>query len=252
FNGDGLLDLAVANTGSNSASILIGNGNGTFQGAQHFAVGANPRSIILGDFNGDGFPDLATANEGSNNVSILIGNGDGTFQTARHFAVGGRGPWSVTAGDFDRDGQLDLAVANWGYEDCIYYDPKYGCLQYGHIAGTTVSVLLGQGDGTFRPAQNFIVGSSPQYVAVGDFNGDQILDLATANADTNNVSVLVGIGDGTFRPAQHFAAGSGPSALAVGDFNGDGLPDLAVTNFNSNDVSVLINNTPSQGRTGLR
>ncbi|MGH8395367.1 MAG: FG-GAP repeat domain-containing protein, partial [Pseudomonas sp.] len=109
-----------------------------------------------------------------------------------------------------------------------------------------VSVLLGNGDGTFQAARYFTGGSFPLSVAVGDFNGDGLADLAVANNGSGNVSVLLGNGDGTFQATRNFGAGSGPRSVAVGDFNGDGAQDLAVTNSGSNNVSVLINNTPIQ------
>src|SRR5437870_189597 len=99
FNGDGRPDLAVANSGSSNVSVLLGNGDGTFQAARTFAAGTTPASVAVGDFNGDGVADLAVANSGSSNVSVLLGNGDGTFQAARTFAAGG-GPLSVAVGDF--------------------------------------------------------------------------------------------------------------------------------------------------------
>jgi hypothetical protein len=144
-------------------------------------------------------------------VSILLGNGDGTFGAAQKFPVGSY-PQSVAVGDFNGDGKLDLAVANTG--------PR-------PFTDSSVSVLLGNGDGSFQAAQKFPVGSYPQSVAVGDFNGDGRLDLAVASG--NVVSVLLGKGDGTFQAAQNFPAGSSPSSVAVGDVNGDGVPDLVVT-----------------------
>jgi hypothetical protein len=111
-----------------------------------------------------------------------------------------------------------------------------------------VRVLLGQGDGTFLPAQTFPAGSTPYSVAVGDFNGDAIPDLAVANSNalfvgTPSVSVLLGKGDGTFLPAKNFPAGNTPYSVAVGDFNGDGKLDLAVANaYTSNTVSMLLGN----------
>jgi len=104
----------------------------------------------------------------------------------------------------------------------------------------SVGVLLGNGDGTFQPAVNFGVGSSPASVAVGDFNGDGKADLAVANYGSNNVSVLLGKGDGTFQPAVNLSVGLNPLSVAVGDFNGDGRTDLAVANSLSNSVSVLL------------
>ena len=98
FNGDTVLDLAVASLDSNNVSVLLGNGDGSFQPAQNFGAGFSPSSVAVGDFNGDGVEDLAVANVGSNDVSVLLGNGDGSFQAARNFSVGVN-PWSVAVGD---------------------------------------------------------------------------------------------------------------------------------------------------------
>src|SRR5438132_377175 len=126
-----------------------------------------PQSLAVGDFNGDGRPDLAVANNGSTNVSVLLGNGDGTFQNAFGYGAG-TGPGSVAVGDFNGDGKPDLAVANIGSLRDNYTDGN-------------VSVLLGNGDGTFRSAVDYGAGSVPRSVTVGDFNGDGKLDLAVAN-----------------------------------------------------------------------
>jgi hypothetical protein len=127
----------------------------------------------------------------------------------------------VAVEDLTGTGVLDLAVTNF--------------------LSNTVSVLLGNGDGTFRPAVNYPVGGAPTAVVVGDFTGDGIPDLATANAVDNTVSVLVGVGDGTFRPETRYLVGSGPVVLAAGNFNGDGALDLATANSTSNTVTVLRN-----------
>ena len=113
-----------------------------------------------------------------------------------------------------------------------------------HNFSNYVSVLLGNGDGSFQGAQNFGVGlRGAASIAVGDFNGDGLQDLAVANINTDDVAVLLGNGDGSFQGWQNFGAGYGAASIAVGDFNGDGLQDLAVANAYSNNVSVLINNT---------
>ena len=210
FNGDGKPDLAVTNLITDNVSVLLGNGDGTFQTAVDYGTGIEPFSVAVGDFNGDGKLDLVVANGGgrSNNVSVLLGKGDGTFQTAVNYGSGIE-PFWVTVGDFNGDGIPDLAVANW-------------------YSGT-MSVLLGKGDGTFLAAVNYGTGSEPVLVAVGDFNGDGIPDLATANLNSNNISVLLGKGDGTFLAAVNYSVGTDPTSVAVGDFNGDGIPDLAVT-----------------------
>jgi hypothetical protein len=112
FNGDAKPDLAVANENPSNVSILLGNGNGTFQAAANFGVGSQPTSVVVGDFNGDGTLDLAVGNEASTNVSILLGKGDGTFLAPDNYGAGG-GPVSIATGDFNGDGKPDLAVANW-------------------------------------------------------------------------------------------------------------------------------------------
>src|SRR5262249_11018670 len=209
-----------------NVSVLVGNGDGTFQAAVNFGAGVGPRSVAVGDFNGDGVQDLAVANSGfvSTNVSVLLGNGDGMFQAAVNFGVGNF-PVSVAVGDFNGDGVQDLAVVNGG------------------VGYNGVSVLLGNGDGTFQAAVNFGAGVTPVSVAVGDFNGDGVRDLVVANFFiSNNVSVLLGNGDGTFQAVVSFGAGSFPRSVAVGDFNGDGRQDLAVANQDSIDVSVLLGN----------
>jgi uncharacterized repeat protein (TIGR01451 family) len=170
FNGDGKPDLAVANQGPDTVSILLGTGTGSFGPKTDFGVGTAPTSVAVGDFNSDGKPDLAVANSTFATVSILLGTGTGTFGAKTDFGTGG-GPRSVAVGDFNRDGKLDLATAN--------------------ASGNTVSILLGTGTGTFGAKTNFGTGSSPWSVAVGDFNGDGKLDLATANFNSNKVSVLL-------------------------------------------------------------
>ena len=127
--------------------------------------------VAVGDFNGDGIPDLVTANSADNTVSVLLGNGDGTF-TLKSSPTVGDAPYSFAVGDFNGDGILDLAVANCG--DCSY-------LNYN---SNTVTVLLGNGDGTFTTKSTLTVGTAPEFVAVGDFNGDGIPDLAVTNGAT--------------------------------------------------------------------
>src|SRR5712692_9090980 len=123
------------------------------------------------------------------------------------------------------------------------------------VCNGLVTVAAQAQDLSFEPAQNFGAGSLPYSVAVGDFNGDGVQDLAVANAGSANVSVLLGNGDGSFQGARNFGAGSFPSSVAVGDFNGDGVPDLAVANSGlPYNVSVLVNNPPQppgkKGRVG--
>jgi len=239
FNGDGKLDLAVANSGRNTLSILLGDGTGNFILASSPIVGTGPDSVAVGDFNGDGNLDLAVANGGSNTVSILLGDGTGNFTLTSSFAVG-QGPISVAVGDFNGDGDMDLAVVNaCGNIDC-------------YLAPGTVSVLLGDGTGNFTVASSPATNIEPSSVAVGDFNGDGRLDLAVVNKCGSipnctqggpvpgTVSILLGDGTGNFALASSPMTGDDPTSVAVGDFNGDGNLDLAVANGNSNTASILL------------
>jgi hypothetical protein len=202
-------------------SVLVGNGDGTFQNQKSFPVGSTPDSVAVADVTGDGKPDLITTNFGDKTVSVLLGNGDGTFQNQKTFQVGSR-PTSVAVADLTGDVKPDLIVTNRGAD--------------------TVSVLLGNGDGTFQHRKTFPVGTFPNSVAVADVNGDGKPDLIVANGRDNTVSVLLGNGDGTFQNQKTFPAGSYPTSVAVADLTGDGKPDLIVTNRDDKTVSVLLGN----------
>jgi hypothetical protein len=233
FNRDGIPDLAVANafqvSPEGTISILLGNGDGTFQTALNFnSGGAEPSKLAVGDFNADGKLDLAVANYGgggANNVSVLLGNGDGTFKPAVSYMTGPM-PSSVAAADFNGDGKLDLAVTN-----------------NGGLNGSTVSVLLGKGDGTFNAAVNYPTHTTPVSVIAADFNRDGKPDLAVADYNAGDLAIFLGKGDGTFQAAVYYpampSALTGPESVATADFNGDGKLDLAVATA---PVSVLLGN----------
>ena len=272
FNGDGIPDLAVANFGSNTVSILLGNGDGSFQSAVEYPVGVTPSYVAVGDFNKDGALDLAVANTNSfspgGTVSILLGNGNGTFQAALNYAS--TEPYAIVVADLNHDGNLDLVVDNHagqisvllGNGDGTFQTAKYYAagsnplsvvvgdfnkdgkpdIAVANKASNNVSVLLGNGDGTFKTAVNYPAGTNPVRIASGDFNGDGNLDLAVANSGSNNISILMGNGDGTFQAAVNLSAGQSPSAVAVGDFNGDGKIDLVVTNHTDNTIGIYLGN----------
>ncbi|HEY2383626.1 MAG TPA: FG-GAP-like repeat-containing protein [Terriglobia bacterium] len=216
LNGDGNADIVVANATSNDVSVLLGNGDGTFQSAVNFGVGSYPLSVSVGDFNDDGRADIVSANSGlfggGHDVSVLLGNGDGTFQSAVDFGVGPY-PYFVVVGDFNGDGEVDLAVANYATYCCSTIP--------------SVSVLLGNGNGTFQTALSFAAGSQPFSLAVGDFNGDGAADLAVVNDSTDYVILLLGNGDGTLQAPVNLSPGSSSlRSIAVGDLNSDGATDI--------------------------
>jgi hypothetical protein len=219
LNGDGNLDVVVANYGSNDLSVRLGDGAGGIGAAGSYATGSGAISVALGDLNADGKLDAVVTNRGANTVSILIGDGTGGFTPAASLSSG-PGPRHVALGDLDGDGRLDLVVA--------------------HESGTTVAVFMGNGSGGFAPAVNHAVGSSPVFVALGDLNGDGRLDAVVTNGGSNTVSVMIGDGTGGFAPATSHAVGSVPNSLGIADLDGDGKLDVVVTNYSSNTLSVLM------------
>ncbi len=233
LNGDGTLDLAVADfLGNESVTILIGNGSGGFSQAagSPIVVGGNPYHIAVGDLNRDGALDLAVANNSSGRVTILLGTGSGGFMQAAGSPVTvGSAPRFIAVGDLNADGNLDLAVANNASQD--------------------VTILLGSGSGGFGEAPGSPVAgvSSPQSIAVGDLNRDGKLDLAVASFVSDSVTILAGNGSGGFaQPAgSPTAVGTRPQSVAVRDLNGDGRLDLVAANNGSNNVSILLNTTTS-------
>ena len=206
--------------------------------------GFGTNSVAVADVNGDGKRDLVVSSCGSEFdcfgtglVGILLGNGDGTFQPVTTYSTSAGYADSVAVADLNGDSNLDLVVAN-----CTI-----NCSGYG-----SVSVLLGNGDGTFRPAivdPIFGLGVGAWSVAVADVNRDGKPDLlvgarcGTAQNCGNLVAVLLGNGDGTFQPPATYSSNeSFASSVAVGDVNGDGNPDLLVANVNSNTVGVMLGN----------
>jgi Flp pilus assembly secretin CpaC len=248
---NGFLDLAVANKASNNVGILLASdaGDGTFQTASTIPTGRSPVSVVAARFHdlnaADNHVDLAVANQTDNTISIFNGNGDGTFTTPAAFLQlpGGYAPAGLTAEDVNGDGHIDLIVADQG--------------------NNSVSVFLGNGDGTFQPRSDYATGNAPVYVAAADLNNDGITDLAianngapTTNNSGNSVTILLGqensagTASGTFAPGatRDYPAGTAPTSLVIGDFNVDGLADLVVSDGNTaatgaagdNAVSLLL------------
>lgn len=185
-----------------------------FQSHVEYPVGLAPAGARMEDLNYDGHLDVVTANGGADTVSVLLGKGDGTFQPKADYPVGGN-PQGVQVGDLNRDGNLDLVVTNFGQEGAW---------------GSTVSVLLGKGDGAFKAKQDHTVGSAPWGAQIGDLNRDGLPDIATANYLSSSVSVLFGKAGG-FRPKVDLPTDFTPRDVQIGDLNRDGKPDLATANY---------------------
>jgi FG-GAP-like repeat len=239
FNHDGKTDYITADSDSNSVSVVLGNGDGTF-----FDIGAGVNSkaqfslqMVTADFNHDGLPDLALVNTGSNpfgsTVSVMLGKQGGGFMPGKLFAVDQQ-PTGLAVTDFNHDGHLDLVVANFGNF------PTNG----------DVSLLLGNGDGTFQSPRNFTAGDFPASIAVADFNRDGNPDAVVANFGTTvgtpSISVMFGDGNNKFGKSKNivsFPNNTQLSHVTTGDFNGDGKADIAYINvLNDNRVSIQLGN----------
>lgn len=273
FNGDGHIDLAVANLGSNNVSILLNNAGTGFLAPTNVSSGYEPRALVSGDFNSDGRADLATANlgDGMGTLSLLLGDGSGGFAAPISLSVSaysssltaaafGSSPVSLAAADFNKDGNLDLAIADSAGDTLVRLGNGNGTFQAptalnapgqfsilaedlnGDGAPDVITngfVLLNDGTGNFPTATNFATDFQPTLVRTGDLNGDGILDLVTANESSNSVMVFSGRGDGSFQTPLRYIVGNKPGEIIVEDLDGNGTIDLAVSNLGSVHLSIL-------------
>jgi Bacterial type II and III secretion system protein/FG-GAP-like repeat len=236
FNDDGFADLAVVNKNANTVSIFLGNGDETFQTPTTLVTGNAPTSIVAQAFNPNapGIIDLAVTNSTDNTLQIFLGNGKGTFTNGVTYNTGVT-PVFVASADMNLDGNLDLVVADSGAATTT------------NTVGNSVSVFLGNGDGTFilpgGTRMDFAAGTTPTSFVIADFNDDGIPDLIVTASGDDAVALMLGAGGGFLNAPIEVPVGTTPDSIATADFNGDGLPDVAVSNFGSNTASVILDSS---------
>lgn len=267
-NQDGLTDLITTNIASDTLSILMGNGDGTFRDQLQLHVCQEPRSLATGSFNADAYPDIVLACSGSDQIAVLFGRADGKFDEGPQYPVH-RTPIAVASDDLNGDHAADFVVALRNDKVKIFLGTGTGEFKHGpqYEYGDTptsvalsdlnrdsivdlvvtnggpmsnaVSVWIGNGDGTFRTPIDYKSGKRPLGVSFADFNSDKIRDLLVINGERDSFSTFLGNGNGTFQPGRDSGADAGPNFGLARDFNGDQRADVAIVNLQSSDLSIL-------------
>jgi hypothetical protein len=221
MNGDGRTDVITCNTAGNSVSVLLGNGDGSFQPASTYPMGSDPRGIAVLDVDGDGDLDVVTANNGGNDVSLALNNGAGVLGAPSTFEGGGNGEFALNAADMNNDGITDLVVG-------LRFDQ-------------TIRVHLGNGNGTFTPLPALPAGGQPWMIVCGDLNADGNVDVSIAGSFSNTGSILWGNGDGTVQAPITVSTASFLIATDLGDLDGDGDLDWVLSSFGGQEWIVYRN-----------
>ncbi|CAF4155908.1 unnamed protein product, partial [Rotaria sordida] len=227
FNNDSRLDIAVVNEKSNNINIFLGYGREPYAGVTSYwtGSGSQPHSIAIGDLNNDGRSDIVVANYGTHNVGVLLGRSHGVFEPMRTYSTEvGFAPYSVSVADFNNDNRLDIVVT--------------------YSKTDNIAILLGDGNGTFVVGATYLTGarSRPSTVAVGDFNNDNIPDIAIVNSGTSNIMLFYGYGNGLFGNKTSIDLGYGyhPFSIAIKDLNEDNWMDIVIACSGTDHVETLI------------
>jgi hypothetical protein len=275
FNNDTLLDIVVANYGTNNIGLFLGFGNGSFANQSTFSLNfSRPLSIAINDFNNDSQSDIVVSNDGSFYITVLLGFGNGSFQIDMNYYMGhDSAPCSIAVADFNNDSQPDIATVNYGTselaillstENGLFSIDKYSTGDGSHPTSVTIGhfnndhlmdiaiansathnigVFLGSKDGRFTPIITISTKSNSylQSIATGYFNNDNYLDIIVANSGENTIIVFEGYGNGSFSIATIESTGynSNPCAIAVGNFDKDESSDIVVVNNGINYILVL-------------
>jgi hypothetical protein len=230
FDRDGRIDMVTGNTSSDTVSIVLGNGDGTFDPQQSINVGDKPHGVAALDVDGDADLDVVTSVEGANYVGVMRNNGAGVFGTPTTFDSGASGEWPLAPGDMNNDGIMDIVVGAHGDGRII--------------------VMLGDGNGGFArppgtPSNGYEAGGSTWMIAVGDVNNDGNLDVSTVNGFSANGGILLGNGNGTLQPVTLYSGanvGNGLIATDFGDMDGDGDLDWVISSFSNKRWTLFLNN----------
>ncbi|HEY7532185.1 MAG TPA: VCBS repeat-containing protein [Nitrospiraceae bacterium] len=268
LNQDGITDLVTTNMGSNTISILLGNGDGTFHDQHQLHVCKEPRSMVVGFFNGDAYPDVVLACSGSDEIAVLFGRSDGKLEEGPQYPVH-RTPVAIASDDLNGDQVPDLVVALRNDKIKVFFGTRTGEFKHGpqyeygdtptsvalsdlngdgkpDLAVTNggpmsnaVSVWIGNGDGTFRGPTDYSTGKRPLGISFADFNGDHLRDLLVINGQRDSFTTFLGKGNAIFSAGQDSGADAGPNFGLARDFDGDGRVDVAIVNLQSSDLSIL-------------
>ena len=270
-NNDNNVDIAVLNSGSNSISILLGDGNDDFYNCKNYDVGEDPVAFTLCHLDNDQYLDVVTLNSTSNDLLIRFGQKQCLFSEPFSVMSSINNPTNFIMDDFDNDQLLDTIVLNLRTLNLSIFlngkafieqpvnfltggDPSsidsgdfnedgYRDIVFSNKGSSSVSVLLGDGNGSFYTNQrnDYTVGASPISVKVADIDQDNHQDIIVANFDSKNITILFGNGDATFKESVFYGTGEKPSSIEISDIDNDNDLDIVVANKGDDNVMVLFN-----------